>query len=391
LPTERSREGRWLALLAFWCVSLLGTLALVEAWLRLLGLFAPVSHHVAAPNQELRDVQTHWDLTYATNSLGLRGPEHAFARPSDAEGLIRIVTVGDSLAFGQGVELEEAFPEVLQRLLEAQGRRAEVINVSRIGSGPEDYFLMLRDIGLRYDPDLVVLNVFGNDASDASEPTWSRTVVRELSHHLHLFVVPRALNHRRAQRRNAEAVKDAESLWRLVAARCERHLSRAECERVVRGFRERWGSAVNNLAIAILTDPGEVRRWVYTDPNGPSWPGFRRYAAEMAGLCRRAGCRLVLGLIPDGVQVDPGQLAFRRTLGLDYPDSVLTETAPFQARVAELARELGVGLFDATETFRAEPEGLYYPSDMHLTAAGHRRYAQALLAYLEAEGYLDGR
>jgi lysophospholipase L1-like esterase len=370
---------------------LVGALALVELWLRLLGLFSPISYHVAPPGQELHDAQTHWDLTYATNSLGLRGPDRPFARPEGATDLLRVVAIGDSMAFGQGVELEDAFASRLEALLLAQGRRAEVINVSRIGSGPEDHFMMLREIGLRYEPDLVILNVFGNDASDESQASWLRAAVRELAHHLHLFVVPRALNYQRAQRRNAEAVRDAESLWSNVAARCEQGRSRTDCEAFVAGFRARWGSAANTLAIAILTEPQEVLRWVYTDAQAPGWLGFRRYVGEMAAECARAGCRFVLAIIPDGVQVDPSQLAYRRSLGLDYPDAVLTEPGPFQGGVLALARELGIGCFDATPVFRAAPQGLYYPSDVHMTAAGHRLYAEALLAWLEAGRYLDAR
>jgi lysophospholipase L1-like esterase len=382
---------RWLGLLASAGASLVGALPLVEISLRLLGLHSPVSIHVLPANLERRDTQTHWDLTYATNSLGLRGPDRPFARPAEAPDLLRIVAIGDSMTFGQGVEFEETFPSQLERLLRADDRRAEVINVSRIGSGPESHFMMLREIGLRYDPDVVILNVFGNDASDDSQVSDLQMAVRDLSHHLRVFVAARALSLERGQRRNAEAMRDGESRWSNVVGRCAQSRPRADCERYVRGFRGRWGSAVNSLAISILTDPQEVRRWVYTDPEGPGWLRFRRYVGEMAGECARAGCRFLLGIVPDGVQIDPEQLAYRRSLGLDYPDAVLTETGPFQDRVIALAGELQVGCFDATPIFRAAPTGLYYPADLHMTAAGQRLYAESLLAWLEAGGHLAGR
>ena len=50
-----------------------------------------------------------------TNSHGMRDAEPL---PSDLPGLIRIVCIGDSVTFGYGVKGEEAFPNVLEALLQ---------------------------------------------------------------------------------------------------------------------------------------------------------------------------------------------------------------------------------------------------------------------------------
>jgi hypothetical protein len=97
---------------------------------------------------------------------------------------------------------------------------------------------------------------------------------------------------------------------------------------------------------------------------------------------------MVVGIVPDAVQVDPGHLRDRRSLGVNYADSVLTEDR-CQSLVAGLTARIGVGFFDPLERFREKTDGLYYESDTHMTAAGHRFFAENLLAYLEAEGYLD--
>jgi lysophospholipase L1-like esterase len=367
--------------------AVLGALVLVEIILRVLGLYPPAAYHLMPPHHTQRDIQTHWDITYSTNSLGLRGGEHDLERP-DVDGFVRIVVIGDSMAFGQGVELSDAFPEVLERLLVRSGHRAEVINVSQIGVGAEAYYVLLKEIGLRYEPDLVVLTAFGNDAFHASDSTMLRKVVRKLSHHLHLFVVPRMFNARRAQERNARVARSPEALWNRVVHECAKVHSKPDCEDYVRGFRERYGSRVNSLAISCLTNPRVVRGYVYTEPEGPGWRSFEQYVGAMADLCQRRGCRMVVGIVPDAVQVDPGHLRYRRSLGVNYADSVLTEDR-FQSLVAGLTARIGVGFFDPLERFREKTDGLYYESDTHMTAAGHRFFAENLLAYLEAEGYLD--
>jgi hypothetical protein len=206
------------------------------------------------------------------------------------------------------VERTSAFPVILQQLLEASGRRSEVINVSKIGIGPESYYVLVKEIGLACQPDVIVVNVFGNDASDAAVEGLSRRIVRGLSHTLHLFTFVRITNQKLADRRTATVTEDVEELWRRLAARCAQHRPPVRCEEFVREFRARHGSKLNNLATSVFTDPDEVRRWVYTDPSVQGWKDFERYIRSIAALCREHGVSLVIGIVPDGVQVDPAQL-----------------------------------------------------------------------------------
>ena len=85
------------------------------------------------PDTGIFEGSRYFDVEYHINSRGFRDAprtERRAVRP------YRVVLYGDSMVFGQGVELEEAFASRLERGLLAQGRPAEVINVSRIGSGP---------------------------------------------------------------------------------------------------------------------------------------------------------------------------------------------------------------------------------------------------------------
>ena len=99
------------------------------------------------------------------NSDGLRDKELEEAKPT---GVTRILMLGDSITFGWGVPADETLPRVLERELTAQGAGPiEVINsgVGNYNTAMEaGYFF---DHGKAYDPDIVVLNYFINDA----EPT----------------------------------------------------------------------------------------------------------------------------------------------------------------------------------------------------------------------------
>lgn len=89
------------------------------------------------------------------NSMGLRERELSLAKPA---GEIRILCVGDSNTFGYCVSPELAWPRQLEALLQAQhtGKAIRVINAGVPGYTFLQGYLLLREVGLRYHPDLVI-------------------------------------------------------------------------------------------------------------------------------------------------------------------------------------------------------------------------------------------
>ncbi|HEY0781554.1 MAG TPA: hypothetical protein VGE98_03800, partial [Thermoanaerobaculia bacterium] len=96
-----------------------------------------------------------YDYRGASNSLGYRDVEHAVAK---APGTYRIVVLGNSVAAGLGVDrFEDTFPPILGELLKARGLQAEVINLGVSGYNPQQQVETLKDRGLQYQPDLVLV------------------------------------------------------------------------------------------------------------------------------------------------------------------------------------------------------------------------------------------
>ncbi len=119
----------------------------------------------------------------AINSHGLREREIAPAKP---EGTTRILMLGDSITFGWGVEQSEALPAQLERDFKAAGKdNVEVINsgVGNYNTAMEvAYFL---EHGAKFQPDIVVLNYFINDA----EPTPTYSEVPWYARHSYAYAV----------------------------------------------------------------------------------------------------------------------------------------------------------------------------------------------------------
>jgi lysophospholipase L1-like esterase len=95
-----------------------------------------------------------------TNSHGYRDTEHTPARPP---GKRRIVLLGDSFAMGWGVERQQMFSSLLERLVPD----LEVINLGVAGYGTDQEVLTYESEGSRYETDWVLLAVLpGNDVHD---------------------------------------------------------------------------------------------------------------------------------------------------------------------------------------------------------------------------------
>jgi lysophospholipase L1-like esterase len=100
------------------------------------------------------------DVPVRTNSLGFRGPEPP--ADADADATLRVLCLGDSNMFGQGVRDDEALPAQLERLLQGRGP-AVCYNAGVSGYSTDHELRTLRVFGPRLRPRVVVLGWLDND------------------------------------------------------------------------------------------------------------------------------------------------------------------------------------------------------------------------------------
>jgi lysophospholipase L1-like esterase len=104
-----------------------------------------------------------WNTNLKINSQGFRGPE-----PSSNPATHRVIVLGDSIAFGLSLPLEDTFPIQLQQRLVSQGRELEVLNFGVFSYDTLQEVASLESRGLKYHPDLVVVAYCLNDISVSS-------------------------------------------------------------------------------------------------------------------------------------------------------------------------------------------------------------------------------
>jgi lysophospholipase L1-like esterase len=99
------------------------------------------------------------------NAAGYRGPVVSVQRP---QGVLRILTLGDSAVFGTGVRYEDTFSAKLAAMLRAIDVKAEVIDGGVAGYTARQALERYRSLGRAYKPKIVILGVSGqNDSKPA--------------------------------------------------------------------------------------------------------------------------------------------------------------------------------------------------------------------------------
>lgn len=183
----RSRLKPWLQNLAL----MVGTFALcfivLEISLRIAGYGNveiyepdPVLYWKLKPNQDCYTKVDHKPVH--VNSCSTRGPEFQIAKPA---GTIRILSLGDSKTFGWGLTEAESYSGLIEKQLQqhvGSGKKVEVINAGVNAWSYAQMHAYLREHGLKYQPDIVILadaNLW-TQFSDKNSPEFVKSFMRRV-------------------------------------------------------------------------------------------------------------------------------------------------------------------------------------------------------------------
>lgn len=333
----------WLLRAMLVLVSLAAALVAAEAVLRRGGVASPArrveasgmhTHDpllgwVLAPGVRTRERSREYDVAVRINAQGFRADREV--SPVPPPGVLRVVAVGDSFTFGQGVEVEDSYPALLERRLGGV-REVEVINLGVAGYGVDQQLLMLESRGLRFRPRVVVLGLHTPDVfrnTVAYHNGYAKPLFQLQGDGLVLTNVPTPPPGSPPPPRRG--IRGKSRLFHMVSVRLER-----------RGVGEVWD----------VTE-GILRR-------------MKRVSGE-------ADARLLVLLLPPRYAVY-GTALERRS------QAHTTEL------IAEILRRQGIEHLDLTPALaaaaarhpRESRKSLFYPTDGHFTPAGHQVVAERL-------------
>jgi hypothetical protein len=147
--------------------SLLVFLSVSEIGTRLLWHPKTENGHVGLILQGTDRRVVHEGVEYRTNSLGLRTREIDKGKP---QGTRRILALGDSFLWGDGLSEGDLVTTKIEQSLRADSAEVAVINAGIIGYNTHDELKQLIRLAPRFEPDMVMVFFFTNDvlAEDSS-------------------------------------------------------------------------------------------------------------------------------------------------------------------------------------------------------------------------------
>lgn len=105
------------------------------------------------------------EVVHSTNKYGFRGLDFELNKAKDT---YRVIILGDSFTFGEGVYFEDIFSQRMATRLKGQrqisNKKVEVINLGVGGYNTQQEWMLLKNFAAQLDPDFVILQFALNDA-----------------------------------------------------------------------------------------------------------------------------------------------------------------------------------------------------------------------------------
>jgi hypothetical protein len=294
-------------------------------------------------------------IEISTNAIGYRNREIGPKRGT------RILFLGDSITFGDYLPEEETFVRRVESLARDRGADWETINAGVGAISLENELAILHETGLDLEPDVVVVGFYLNDFHESPG--------------VHVTRLPDPLNRSRLLQYIA-------SRWdtnRATRGRARADERDAELQRWLADFDAAWPAIRGDHRRDKRAFNGAIRR-NFRDWGGAwsehAWHRMEPLFVELKRLSEERGFELFLLAFPVDLQVSAPYL-------YDAP----------QQRLAELARELEIGMLDLLPVLRSKYElagpDLFY-DQCHHTPLASESIAHAITDFLELELKREG-
>ena len=305
---------------------------------------------VLTPNQSGVFHEPEFQFTFFTNSLGLRGAELT----SKGQHEYRILVLGDSFTWGEGVMENQDYPTQVERELENRGiRQVRVINGGVPGYSTKQERIWLERIVDKVEADAVLLGFFlGNDFMDNLADQYPTVIDGFL-------VSSREEGHRRNLAQKLGIPPQLK-----IALRTNFHLYPF--------LTKAWVSLLVFTGLENTAEHFEMARNTYSPKGELALVVTRKAIKELSAYCRKKGLPFGIVMIPD-VRGN-NMMAGREGYDASKPAKVMRE----------LAQSLGIPILDLSPLYHGQTE-VFYPIDGHWNFKGHQIAGKAI-----ATSLLDG-
>jgi lysophospholipase L1-like esterase len=183
---QKKRFKKWLFRL---CAAIGGPvllLVLIEASTRIFWHYNDQEQHIGIILKDANRAVAYKGITYTTNSYGLRNKEVATKK---SLGTKRVLALGDSFTWGDGLPADELITVKMEKLLLPDFPGVEVINGSYSDANTGDEFRQLVRLVPIFKPDIVAVFFFTNDVLSKNREalSWRMNLKEYLRKHSKFF------------------------------------------------------------------------------------------------------------------------------------------------------------------------------------------------------------
>ncbi len=310
------------------------------------------------PSQTTRLRWLSYDYVVEANSLGFPGPEYTEQKPDD---VFRILVTGDAFSSAEGVDTGQAWPRLLEsRLNELAGdKKVEVLNFAMTGYGPNQYAEVVKEFAPRYQPDLIIIEVFVNDFQDA---LWTN---EDFQYNIGFY---------NGDATSISSVLKLESLRSWIDINVKQKL-----KETLRGEPNAQGYFLGHVVTLERQEfetLNNARDVVQDDLH------------QIQSVADGSGAQVVLVMVPSSVQVCSFEYLAYYPRHIDLNDSTRFDIDQPQQIMSEIADSLGLPMYDLRDALSSSGQCLYQPHNMHWLAEGHNVVATYLADVLIENGYI---
>jgi len=302
-----------------------------------------------------------------TNKQGWRA-DFDYSDPR-IQGMRRAAVVGDSFAYGWGVDWNQTFSKrAFDSLNNGASHKWEALNFGAYGVGPMKELETLERILPRYRPDIVIWQFYINDIGGLHDGLQRNKASADIS----------------AWKTPPSPIFMYNIKQAFHAFFPSLYLSTAT------GIRRIYGRLFKDRR-TVFNDPDYMyRQWggLYSPEELPriekDWISLEQILIRAAAVSERYNARFLVLFIPAEAEVSD---AYREELEkrfLYHIDKNAAESRYAHKRLALFLTQHRIELLDMLDDFRnhADPSALYLHGDFHLTPTGHAIIARRLAAML---------
>jgi lysophospholipase L1-like esterase len=343
-----------------------------------------------------------FEFEFVTNQYGLR---YSPIELEKSAGEVRILMLGDSFTEGVGIDANDTFGMNLENHYSGKsGNDVRFINAGLGGQGPLEFWRVFKDVGLKLDPDGLLICIYANDLADTPESlsradlyrrNRERQGVDRLVHKLlpriytivseAIRIVDREIRKSRSFVETVKVLADEQGLSEAVVQSWSKTLPR---ELVEASDNDEFNKSL--LSVGLFNPDYWVESLEINTPRAEQkYQAFTTVMNEITAVAREQGMMIGLVYIPSPLQYDLSRHAGWNPWvigGVRVRKEWVEDDTEIQKRLADWAYIKGIPFLDLTPALREEVRRgrkLNYKLDGHWNAEGHRAAGKAIAEWID--------